>query len=144
MRKYRETFGNVALITLSVTLMLAGCSMLRPNLNASPPPPSITYSAIENGCPTPDEAHPVAPTSLNPAPYMVVYYEQCLSRKDVVVVVWPGEASNLNVQFGHLLGIHYQDTLSFRRSVGHTYERFGPFSNDDGTSWILVYHITPE
>ena len=144
MKRYREVLSNLALVTLSVAMMLAGCSMLRPNLNATAPPPPISYTAIENTCTVPTEAHPVSPSPLNPAPYMVVFFERCLERDNILLIVWPGESSDLNVQFGHLLGLHFKETLSFRKMKGHKYERVGPISNNDETSWMLVYHLTSE
>ena len=126
-----------------MTMVATGCSFLRPNLNASQPPPEITYNSVQGSCSTPDEVHRVPPSPINPAPYLVLYFESCLSRDNIVVVAWPGENSDINTQFAHLLGLHFEDALSFRKHVGHTYTRVGPLSDTDGTAWMLVYHLTP-
>ena len=144
MKRYRESFASLMLVVIIVVMTLAGCSMLRPNLNATSPPPPITYSAIVNNCSVPTESHQVPPSPLNPAPYIVIFFESCLERDKVVVILWPGENTDLNQQFGHLLGLHFKETLSFRELQGYTYERVGPIPDDDDASWMLVYHLVPE
>ena len=144
MKRFRETFASLALVIISVVMTLAGCSMLRPNLNATAPPPPIAYSAIVSNCSVPAETHQVPPSPLNPAPYIVMFFENCLERDKVIVILWPGENTDLNRQFGHLLGLHFKEALSFREMQGYSYERVGPISDDDETSWMLVYHLIPE
>ena len=144
MRDLRDKLASIFLTGLALSILLAGCSLLRPNLRASAPPPEISYNSVTSNCATPDEVHRVPPSSLNPAPYLVLYFDQCLSRERIAVIVWPGESSDINVQFAHLLGLHFEESLSYRHRVGYRHINTGPLPDDDGTSWMIVYHIIPE
>ncbi len=138
MRNFRKVALSTIITLVAFFSLLAGCSWLRPNIRPAPP---ITFQSLESECSIPTEAHFVQPTEINPAPYRVVYFESCLGRDNLVLVLWPGEMSEINLQFAHLLALHFKESLSFKNRVGYSYESFGPYSNAEETVWMIVYTL---
>jgi len=145
MKKFSKLFGNkfshaIAIIA-SALMLFAGCSWIKPNLKSPKLLPEISFTSLSKGCPEPVEVFNVPPSNLNPAPYRVARFENCLERPNIFIVLWPGENSEINAHFARLLGLHYKESYSFQRRVPVTHEEWGPLASDDGKTWMIVYQL---
>lgn len=133
-------FQLIALVCAGF-MLFAGCSMMRPNLRSPELLPDVSFVSVTESCTTPSRVYNVPPGRLNPAPIRVAFFDECLGRSNVFLVLWPGEGSEINVQFSRLLGLHFKENYSFERRVVVTHEEWGPFVSDDGNLWFLVFHL---
>lgn len=145
MSKLNKLFGNkfshALAIVISALMLFAGCSWMKPNLQSPKLLPEVNFASVSKTCTTPDEVFDVPPSQINPAPYRLATFKNCLGRAHMFVVLWPGENNEINEQFARLMGLHFKESYSFDNKVAVTHTEWGPFASDDNRTWMLVYEL---
>tara|TARA_B100000029_G_C17429791_1_gene907454 strand:- start:180 stop:611 length:432 start_codon:yes stop_codon:yes gene_type:complete len=94
------------LIILLLVSVLAGCSgCVGVNKNVKKHV-NVTAKAFDETCNTAEEIHNIHPFRF-PVPAQVIRHKNCMDVADLLIVVWPGEASEKNITAARLLMLMY-------------------------------------
>ena len=94
-----------SLLTFLLILTLTGCGACT-TTSKSVKYNQLTAKGVLDACTTPDEVHNISPQTFSMAA-KVIRHHNCLGVSDVLMVTWPGEASEKNLTAAKLLVLMY-------------------------------------
>ena len=103
---------------------------------------NITAQNLEKHCSEPQEAYNVPPIRF-PIPAQVTRYKNCMGVPDLLVVMWPGDASEKNLTAAQLLMLMYVEHQSADgfKITGKYLKRDKIHASDDASISMSFYEL---
>lgn len=103
----------------------------------------LTAKGVLEKCNTPDEVYDVPPSSF-PMTAKVIRHQDCLGLTDVLMVTWPGDASEKNLTAAKLLTLMYVEFHNKKfedTQISVTFLKSDNLNKGEGSVQIAFYEV---
>ena len=103
----------------------------------------LTAKSVIDSCNTPEEVHNISPQTFS-MPAKVIRHHNCLGVSDVLMVTWPGDASEKNLTAAKLLVLmylEYQHEKLGKPALSAEFLKSDHLQQDDSRVQIAFYEL---
>lgn len=140
---------------LALSLMMAGCVSCNPKAPTVKPDvyENITADNIVSTCLEPADYYFIPGGLVVDTPMKVIRFKDCLSQPDLLIMSFPGENTEINRSYVHLMMLLYIDSV--RETTGAHLDwsliRASQLTKVDGKDitaenevWFIIYKLSPK
>ena len=102
------------LFLLLISLVLTACTIPpnpSPDANIPQIPVQLIPQDVVDKCTTPHEVYGLPPQPIPGIPVMLIRHAECLGHTNIVVAIWPGDKSKVNLLYVEMLVERYVQHL---------------------------------